>query len=115
MNDVHCEGWWEQRGYGRQPMRNLRLTIAGTQISGTGMDIVGPFTVTGLLDKERVMIKKRYVGRHAVDYFGVYDGEGTLSGEWRMGFGGGRWMIKIVSLVADADAVPVAIAEWKPV
>lgn len=115
MNDVHCEGWWEQTGYGRQRMWNLRLTIAGGHISGSGMDMVGPFTVTGLLDNERVAIKKCYMGSHTVDYFGVYDGEGTMTGEWRIDFDGGRWMIKIVSIVADADSVPAAITEWKPV
>ena len=61
---VQCDGWWDEVGYGRQPMLQLGLRITGRQITGSGTDIVGPFTFDagslgrglcdgGLLDAER--------------------------------------------------------------
>jgi hypothetical protein len=38
-------GWWEQRGYGRQEMRNLVLNVGPDgSLSGSGEDCVGKFT-----------------------------------------------------------------------
>jgi hypothetical protein len=91
-----CEGWWEQGFFGRQPMQNLSLAFDGLRIRGSGVDIVGPFTLEGLFDERGgVAMIKQYLGRHALDYLGVYDGEGTMSGEWRLGGFSGAWMITI--------------------
>lgn len=111
---VHCEGWWEQGGFGRQAMLQLQLQIDGNLISGTGTDIVGPFTLSGVRVDEKVTIKKQYIARHSVEYHGTYDGEGTMSGLWRIGFWGGKWLIKIVSLATEPDEGPAAISEWMP-
>ncbi len=101
---VHCHGWWEQRGMGRQPMNNLLLDFAGTRFHGAGIDIVGQFTLAGEIENDgRLTIEKQYLGKHAVLYFGAYDGEGTMSGKWSLGFDHGDWLIRIAGLT-DAAA-----------
>src|SRR5947207_8154485 len=42
-----CDGWWEEQGYGRQPMENLRISFGQGRLQGSGSDIVGPFTLSG--------------------------------------------------------------------
>ena len=103
-----CVGWWEQVFFGRQPMENLPLSFDGRRIRGAGVDIVGPFTLEGLLDERGgVAMIKQYRG-HAVDYLGMYDGEGTMSGQWRIGADHGRWMITIRRAVAAATEDEIA-------
>ena len=88
---IPCEGWWEQAGFGRQTMENLRLRFEAGQIIGSG-----PFSFAGTIsDNGQVAMVKRNFGRHTVDYLGTYDGEGQLWGEWRIGSMLGRWAIKI--------------------
>jgi hypothetical protein len=90
---LHCEGWWEQAGYGRQSMEQLRIEFDGGTIRGSGTDIIGLFTLTGSIEEANVAIVKQYLGQHSVDYLGTYDGEGTMHGMWRIGLFGGKWMI----------------------
>jgi hypothetical protein len=93
---AQCEGWWEQNFHGRQPMLDLTLQFRGEEIHGSGRDIVGLFTIRGTLNAQgEVFLVKQYQGRHSVKYFGRYDGEGVLAGEWRIFFDHGRWAIKI--------------------
>lgn len=100
-----CEGWWEQDGFGRQPMEQLRLSFAARRIAGTGCDMIGLFTLTGSVDEHgAATIVKQYIGQHSVAYFGLYDGEGTISGEWRIGPSGGRWSITIRRARVDGTA-----------
>ncbi len=42
-----------------------------------------------------VAIRKQYVGKHQVSYQGVYDGEGTMAGDWFIGDLTGKWIISI--------------------
>ena len=102
MSRVVCEGWWEQEGFGRQPMERLQLSFDEGQVSGSGTDIVGPFHFTGRLDGGNALLLKQYVGRHHVDYLGTFDGEGTLSGNWRIGQYEGSWMIRTISVVDES-------------
>lgn len=84
-------------------MRDLRLQFDGGSISGAGYDIVGIFTFAGTLGEQgRVVMVKRYVGQHTVDYVGQYDGEGLLWGEWHIGPIKDRWMIRIGSTKSSA-------------
>jgi hypothetical protein len=93
---LRCEGWWEQEAYGRQSMLDLRLGFQDGAISGSGVDIIGPFKFTGRLSTNgRVIMVKRYLGQHRVDYVGSYDGEGTMWGRWRIGPSRGRWLITL--------------------
>ena len=47
-------GWWEQQGYGRQEMRNLLLEVSPEgEMSGTGDDCVGSFTIKGTIAPPR--------------------------------------------------------------
>jgi hypothetical protein len=113
MNFLHCEGWWEQAGYGRQPMEQLRIEFDGGHIHGSGADIIRLFTLTGTIEDGKVTIVKRYLGQYSVDYLSTYDGEGTMHGMWRIGLFGGKWMIKVVGRTVETDAAE--IPEWRPV
>lgn len=76
-------GFWEQPGWGRQPMEDLLLSFADGRIQGTGRDCIGLFTFAGDYNAQgAIRILKQYVGRHAVLYHGQYDGEGTIHGVW---------------------------------
>lgn len=102
---VQCEGWWEQRSYGRQSMEELRLSFSQGQIQGSGTDIIGPFTFSGIIaENGAVAMRKQYVGQHVVDYPGSYDGEGVLSGQWNCGHAHGPWMIRLRRLEPGATA-----------
>jgi hypothetical protein len=104
-----CEGWWEQAWFGRQPMENLALAFDGRRIRGSGVDVVGRFTFDGLVDESGgVAMIKHYLGGHSVDYLGLYDGEGTLSGDWRIGPDHGRWLITIRRVQAAAAEEEIA-------
>ena len=76
-------GWWEQRGLGRQRMRNLVLEVdpAGA-VSGSGVDFVGAFTITGTIAAEVVLVKQ-YVRRLSLHYVGTNSGEGIF-GTWHV-------------------------------
>src|SRR5262249_40145315 len=101
-----CEGWWEEVGYGRQPMLNLQLRFQGNGISGSGIDIIGPFFLQGRIAQGGgVAMVKQYLGQHSVDYAGTYDGEGTMWGQWRIGPFHDRWMIKIARPATSRAAV----------
>ncbi|MDX1945892.1 MAG: hypothetical protein SFU86_10885, partial [Pirellulaceae bacterium] len=77
----------------------------GGRISGSGIDMVGPFTLAGTLGEGgQVAILKQYVGQHSVEYVGTYDGEGLLFGEWRIGPWTGHWAIRILRASTNADA-----------
>ena len=98
-----CDGWWEEQGYGRQPMENLRIACEQGCLQGAGTDIVGPFTLTGTIAADGgVFIHKQYIGRHDVEYTGTFDGEGTMWGQWRIECWQGPWMIKIRACDSDA-------------
>lgn len=107
-----CEGWWEQAGFGRQPMEQLTLGFANGRIWGAGVDIIAPFTFSGTIDRGAVAMIKQYHGLHSVQYLGVYDGEGLLTGEWRVPGDRGPWMIRIRRL---ASAASDEIVEYRPV
>jgi hypothetical protein len=78
-------GYWEQEVWGRQPMGPLLLRFHDGVIDGEGRDIIGRFTFEGEYDEQgRIRLVKQYVGRHQVFYQGVYDGEGTIFGDWHI-------------------------------
>jgi hypothetical protein len=76
-------GWWEQAGWGRQPMEEFVLHFANGAIEGRGRDVVGAFLFTGAYDGQgSVRMVKQYIGKHKIYYDGTYDGEGTIAGIW---------------------------------
>jgi hypothetical protein len=90
---ICCVGWWQQELFGRQPMRDLVLQFDAGKITGSGMDLIGPFTLSGTLSEAgQVAMVKRYLGRHSVDYVGTYDGEGVMWGEWHIPPFHDRWL-----------------------
>lgn len=93
---TQCDGWWEQSHLGRQEMVDLTLEFRDDEIHGNGRDTVGLFTLRGTLNAQGdVTLVKQYLGKHSVKYFGHYDGEGVLAGEWRIFSDTGKWAIKI--------------------
>ena len=75
-------GYWEQAGWGRQPMRDLMLRFSAGEVEGQGVDMVGPFSFHGTYDSAGVVTLVKKYRRHDVHYQGKYDGEGTVFGEW---------------------------------
>jgi len=110
---IHCDGWWDQKQFGRQPMHQLRLQFDSGSISGSGVDVIGLFTFTGTMDAHgQVLMLKRYLGQHSVEYVGKYDGEGLMWGEWNIAGFKDRWLIKIKGSGHSADQpAEVAIIE----
>src|SRR5215469_12817831 len=112
-------GYWEQRGFGRQEMRDLVLRFINGTLVGSGVDCVGRFTFDGTCDSRgAVVMVKHYLGKHKVLYKGQFDGEGTIFGRWSIWpFDSGEFML---TLVGDGTAceeqeikeiVPAARAE----
>ena len=82
---------------GRQPMSDLKVQVHDGLIHGSGLDVVGQFTMAGQMAQGGVVrIVKQYVGRHQVVYIGNYDGEGTLFGTWMIDRLAGAWSIKLL-------------------
>jgi hypothetical protein len=107
MSEIQCAGWWQQTGYGRQPMRQLCLEFKGKEISGQGIDVIAPFTLNGRVREDgAVEILKKYDRRHSVLYVGQYDGEGLFYGHWDIQGHRGEWSIKLLRPSAvDADDI----------
>ena len=97
QQNVYCEGWWEQDGYGQQPMRDLRLSFEFDMVKGTGTDMIGDFELEGSIAGTTITLNKQYKGAHSVTYLGIWDGEGTYQGSWNVSGAVGRWLIKVVS------------------
>ena len=105
MAHLKCTGWWEQTRMGRQQMEGLLVVIGERSITGSGIDVIGPFTFTGTREADnRVHLVKQYLGAHVVDYFGRYDGDARLWGHWRMGFDRGAWEIRIQATGTAGEA-----------
>jgi hypothetical protein len=80
-------GFWQQAGYGRQPMDEFVLTFGGGRVVGSGRDLIGQFTFGGIYDPAtgEVRMQKKYVGKHVVQYAGGPEGEGGIGGTWSIG------------------------------
>ena len=92
-------------------MAALELTFDDGRILGSGIDLVGTFTLRGGLEDGQVALLKHYLGRHTVDYLGEYDGEGLMCGQWRIGFFSGPWLIRINGLAETARTEPAEIID----
>ncbi|MFO0936130.1 MAG: hypothetical protein U0798_06385 [Gemmataceae bacterium] len=78
------EGFWQQDGWGRQPMKSFQLHFQNGTIKGGGIDVIGAFSIFGEYDPSRGSLEfaKKYHQRHSVLYSGVPDGEGGIVGTW---------------------------------
>lgn len=113
MVPLRCSGWWEQEGYGRQAMRDLRLFFSNGKISAEGSDMVGSFEMTGSLTQNRIYLFKQYLGKHFIEYHGESIGEGLYTGEWTCyGHVGGKWLIRIERTAANDSDSSADIHEW---
>ena len=87
------EGFWEQAGHGRQPMRPFELHFRPDgSVEGWGVDMVGEFVFRGQVNPAtgRVQLTKQYLGAHQVQYDGRPDGEGCILGTWTIDMSGFR-------------------------
>ena len=106
MPKFQVDGWWEQSGYGRQPMTNLIIEFTNGQLDGSGDDIVGPFVLSGHIQGDQIVIHKQYLGQHTIDYHGTSDGEGVYFGDWTScGHVGGKWSIRVRSVAKGSENV----------
>lgn len=79
-------------------MDGLLVVVEKERITGSGIDMVGPFTFSGVVDADAtVHLVKEYMGQHLVDYIGHYDGDSRLWGHWRLNQLHGSWEIRIKS------------------
>jgi hypothetical protein len=86
----------------------LGLTFSGNGgISGDGIDDVGPFTIDGVFEfgSNKASWTKAYVGRHSVEYSGIYDGR-SICGNWTLGMGsGGFWIWPSTLEEGESEAI----------
>jgi hypothetical protein len=100
------DGFWVQRGFGRQSMTPFSLRFADGKVSGEGRDMVGRFTFSGIYDLTtgEVRLVKQYVGKHMVLYVGQPDGEGSIAGAWSLGNGdSGSFLLRPVVQKPSGD------------
>ena len=93
------EGFYnDPRGGGKKGEMTMTLDFSGGRISGSGSDPVGAYTWTGTYDIEAgtCSLKKRYPGRHSVEYKGYADENGI----W------GKWSIWIILAKGDFHIWP---------
>ena len=101
-------GWWEQESHGRQWMDPLELESDGVHLSGSGVDMVGPFVFRGLQNPDgMISLVKQYLGQHAVTYTGRAEGEGAIVGVWNISdYCHGRFAL--IALGEVARQMPIA-------
>ena len=81
----HWTGFWEQSTFGIQSMFDLEMSFENGEIHGAGRDVIGAFQIGGeILGDGSVHLLKQYEDAHCVHYDGQYDGEGSISGQWRI-------------------------------
>lgn len=105
-------GFWQQEGFGRQPMEEFTIAFKGRQIRGHGRDIVGTFTIRGECEPATgaIAMIKHYLGRHTVRYQGAPDGEGSILGTWTiegmLGEQSGPFLIQ-PAMPLDVGSLPI--------
>ncbi|MEZ6142053.1 MAG: hypothetical protein R3B84_15920 [Zavarzinella sp.] len=108
------QGYWIQSCHGK---RSMTVTLKFEQgiIEGDGIDCIGPFLFLGQYDSiGNVAMVKKYLGRHHVEYFGTYDGEGTIFGQWLIeSLDSGTFAMKLESV--DPDSSFHVIEAYAPV
>lgn len=92
------DGFWVQKGWGRQAMTPFTLNFADGLITGSGRDMVGVFTFSGEYDPATggVRLVKQYIGKHQVLYIGQPDGEGSIQGMWHLIGDSGPFLLRPV-------------------
>ena len=92
---VAWQGYYEQDGV-QVPVsfEDFRVDLEG-QISGSGQDGVGLFTICGSLEESgRASFVKQYVEQHSVQYEGTLAG-GRFSGKWQLNGQEGKFGIQM--------------------
>ena len=82
-------GFWTYSGRKERHPMDLILTFRDGEMSGEGLDFIGPFVVAGKyqLSDGKCWWDKQYVGRHAVGYSGFNEGKG-IWGTWEIPYVG---------------------------
>jgi hypothetical protein len=79
-------GYYAYGHGGPQHRMNLGLTFSPDgKMSGEGIDDIAPFTIDGIFDPptNQANWTKSYVGKHNVEYHGVYD-QRSICGNWTL-------------------------------
>jgi len=86
-------GFFLQYWFPGRHTTKVDLSIAAGQLTGTGQDWVGPYTMDGSYDVAtgRCEWIKHYLGKHRVTYRGVNDGHG-IWGVWEIRLLGGLYV-----------------------
>ena len=98
MNIPPSGPWFGYYLYGHSGQRhrmrlNLTFTLDG-KLFGDGIDDVGPFLIRGVFISlnQQASWTKSYIGRHSVEYMGIYDGR-SICGDWTLVMmSGGFWI-----------------------
>ena len=94
------------------PKHRMKLSLTFSRnggISGDGVDDVGPFTIDGVFEfgSNKASWTKSYIGRHSVEYSGLYDGR-SICGNWTLGMGsGGFWIWPSALEEAEGEVIEV--------
>src|SRR5580704_9400274 len=86
-------GFFLQYWFPGRHTTKLELTAAGGELTGTGRDWVGPYTMDGSYDLATGHCEwtKRYLGKHQARYRGTNDGHG-IWGVWEIRQLGGLYL-----------------------
>jgi hypothetical protein len=116
-NNLPPSGPWT--GYYLYPQtvlrHRMRLGLTFTpegRITGDGVDDIAPFLIEGTFDQitSKASWIKQYVGRHKVDYAGIYNGR-AICGEWTIrGTSDGFWIWPEV-LGSEGNGVEIGVEE----
>ncbi len=70
---IVCQGWWEPRVYGRQPITALMIHFQDRRLLGRGTDIIGSFEMNGTVNDNGQELKPRKlaIGRNQTADSGI--------------------------------------------
>lgn len=93
MSNIHPSGEWvgyyTYRGLAKKCPMHQTLHFDGNTIKGAGIDNNGQFAIHGTYDERsaEVAFTNQYIGKHAVQYEGRFEG-GEIAGQWSLNQGG---------------------------
>ncbi len=78
------KGYYQQGGQ-NHPMIFRKLKIKNNLIEGKGKDDIAKFKVRGMIEHNgNVRFKKEYKKKHTVEYYGHYNPQGQIAGQWNL-------------------------------
>ncbi len=86
MRSGNWRGFFLENHRPEKGWMHLHLEFDGDQLKGEGVDYVGPWHITGEIDRniDRLSWNKQYIGKHRVTYQGAVV-NGRIVGNWMIG------------------------------